>query len=114
MELTVNGSAVLEYDVGEGKTESEEVLDRFAVASDTPRRINAWTYGRLYHSGPPGNNAITITSIERAQGNPIYSGSLEIRQEADGLVLVNDLYLEDYLAKVVPSAMPPSSMKWKL
>ena len=33
------------------------------------------------------------------------------KRQADGLVLVNDLYLEDYLTKVVPSEMPSSYEK---
>ena len=108
VELTVHGSAVLEYDVGEGKTESEELADG-ALLQIQPgdKRLEN---GRL-EIRPAVDEGITINSIERAQGNPTYSGSLEIRQEADGLVLVNDLYLEDYLTKVVPSEMPSSYEK---
>ena len=108
VELTVHGSAVLEYDVGEGKTESEELADGalLQIQPGDKRLAN----GRL-EIRPAGDEGITINSIERAQGNPTYSGSLEIRQEADGLVLVNDLYLEDYLTKVVPSEMPSSYEK---
>lgn len=42
---------------------------------------------------------------------PVYSGRLEISREDDGLVLVNELYLEDYLKHVVPSEMPVSYEK---
>ena len=49
-----------------------------------------------------------ITSISRAQGVPSYLGNIEIKKEAEGLTIVNDLYLEDYLKKVVPSEMPGS------
>ena len=38
----------------------------------------------------------------------MYGGILEIREEEGKLVLVNDLLLEDYLKKVVPSEMPAS------
>lgn len=60
---------------------------------------------------PVGEGEIQVTSIERAQGVPAYPGRLEISQEADGLVLVNELYLEDYLTRVVPSEMPASYEK---
>ena len=60
---------------------------------------------------PDGEEGITICSIERSQGQPVYSGSLEIKKESDGLVLINELYLEDYLKKVVPSEMPASYEK---
>lgn len=46
--------------------------------------------------------------MNRSYGNPVYSGRLEISREDDGLVLVNELYLEDYLKHVVPSEMPVS------
>lgn len=51
---------------------------------------------------------IQVLSIERYEGNPVYQGTLEIRREEDGLILVNSLSLEDYLTAVVPSEMPSS------
>lgn len=53
----------------------------------------------------------TIESIVRSQGVPSYSGSIEITAEEDGLLLVNEVLLEDYLCKVVPSEMPSSYPK---
>ena len=37
--------------------------------------------------------------------------SIEVKAEEGGLVLINELYLEDYLKKVVPSEMPASYEK---
>lgn len=51
---------------------------------------------------------ITITSLQRAQGNPSYYGSLELSKREDGLMLVNEVDLEKYLYFVVPSEMPAS------
>lgn len=108
VDITVHGPAVLEYDVKDGKTKSEELEDgaNVQVSPGDPRL----EHGRL-EIRPAGDEGITINSIERAHGNPTYSGSLEIRQTEEGLVLVNDLYLEDYLTKVVPSEMPSSYEK---
>lgn len=52
------------------------------------------------------NNTITVLSVERSYGNPYYSGTLEIASEDGGLVIVNELALEEYLYHVVPSEMP--------
>ena len=52
--------------------------------------------------------SIDVTTIERGQGTPSYQGSLEIIQEKEGLLLLNDLDVEDYLTRVVPSEMPAS------
>lgn len=54
------------------------------------------------------NKGIRIDSITRAQGTPEYKGTLEMTLEDGGIVIVNDILLEDYLERVVPSEMPPS------
>lgn len=51
---------------------------------------------------------IQAISIERNQGIPSYRGSMEIVRTEDGLALVNELLLEEYLYSVVPSEMPAS------
>lgn len=54
-----------------------------------------------------GEAGIKILSIEREGGmTPVYEGQIEIAKADEGLVLVNDVFLEDYLKKVVPSEMP--------
>ncbi|MCI8577939.1 MAG: SpoIID/LytB domain-containing protein [Lachnospiraceae bacterium] len=57
---------------------------------------------------PVEGQEIQVTSIQRMDYQPRYAGRLEITEEKEGLVLVNDLYLEDYLKRVVPSEMPSS------
>jgi len=54
---------------------------------------------------------ITLESVKRSDGNPSYLGSLEITGEEDGLIVINEVLLEDYLCKVVPSEMPSSYPK---
>ena len=49
---------------------------------------------------------IRVASLERACGHPAYRGALEIRREAAGLVLINELSLEEYVKGVLPSEMP--------
>lgn len=63
--------------------------------------------GRMMFEPAGENQGIEIASIQRAtKGNPVYSGRLEMKLEPEGLVIVNDLYMEDYLTYVVPSEMP--------
>lgn len=54
---------------------------------------------------------ITLNSINRSNGNPSYLGSLEITGDEEGLLVINEVLLEDYLCKVVPSEMPSSYPK---
>lgn len=51
---------------------------------------------------------ICVENIERGYGNPTYSGTLELRTTAEGIAVINELPVEDYLCKVVPSEMPAS------
>ncbi len=50
----------------------------------------------------------TLDSVGRSQGVPSYRGKLEIEKTEAGLVVVNELLLEEYLYSVVPSEMPSS------
>ncbi len=49
---------------------------------------------------------IRVMSVEKAQGAPEYRGRLEVAEYDEGLVLVNDVLIEEYLYAVVPSEMP--------
>lgn len=51
---------------------------------------------------------LKLLSLNRSQGNPQYRGSLIIRQEEKGFLLINEVSMEDYLCGVVPSEMPAS------
>lgn len=54
---------------------------------------------------------IRVCSMNRSESQPSYKGRLELLDTEEGLVLINELYLEDYLKKVIPSEMPPSYEK---
>ena len=51
---------------------------------------------------------ITVLSLNRAQGNPVYYGSMEAVSLDGGIGLINEVGLEEYLYHVVPSEMPAS------
>lgn len=64
--------------------------------------------GRVYLTGAE----ISLESIQRGAPlsfYPDYDGTLEITCSSNGLVLINELDLEKYLKKVVPSEMPSYS-----
>lgn len=54
---------------------------------------------------------IMISSLKRGYGAPTYRGKLELFQAAKGIVIVNELLMEEYLYAVVPSEMPASYEK---
>lgn len=51
---------------------------------------------------------IRLHDVERSQGTPQYPGTLEIACLDEGLIVINEVLLEDYLTRVVPSEMPSS------
>lgn len=61
------------------------------------------------------NGKISVNSIRRSYGTPRYRGTIEIAAASEalagtegGLLLVNELPIEEYLYSVVPSEMPVS------
>lgn len=58
---------------------------------------------------PEENGKVQLLSIERGYGNPAYRGTVEISNTSpSGMMIVNELSLEEYLYAVVPSEMPVS------
>ena len=49
---------------------------------------------------------LTLKNVGRSQGMPSYRGSLELLNTEDGIVVINEVLLEEYLYSVVPSEMP--------
>lgn len=60
---------------------------------------------------PEEEEGICVESLQRQEGAPVYQGTLEIHKSEQGLVLVNELPLEEYLKAVVPSEMPSTYEK---
>lgn len=51
---------------------------------------------------------IHVKSLKRGYKTPAYRGELELYPTAEGIVIINELSLEDYLQGVLPSEMPYS------
>lgn len=73
-----------------------------------------WNVGDLaFASGrvviePVSEGKLQVMSIERAQGTPAYAGQLELLETDGGIIVINEVLLETYLAAVLPSEMPES------
>ena len=84
--------------------EKWETAETFVIEPDDERFINSVI--RMQAIEP--EEEICVENIERSYGNPTYSGIIELRSTAEGIAIINELPLEDYLCKVVPSEMPAS------
>ncbi|MBQ8597745.1 MAG: SpoIID/LytB domain-containing protein [Lachnospiraceae bacterium] len=63
---------------------------------------------RLELAPVSGMGRIEVLSLSRSQGTPSYRGKLEVSACEEGLTLINEVLLEEYLYSVVPSEMPAS------
>lgn len=70
--------------------------------------LTAQRGARLLVEPTVSTGRIILQSVRRSQGIPAYRGSLELLWEKEGIVLINELPLEEYLYSVVPSEMPAS------
>ncbi len=64
--------------------------------------------GRLRIESKSENGKIQLLSVKRSSGNPSYRGTMEIETAKDGLIVINELPIEEYLYAVIPSEMPSS------
>ncbi len=64
--------------------------------------------GRIRITSESEDGKITITSLRRASGSPAYRGAIEVAAGEEGLLIINELALEEYLYAVIPSEMPVS------
>lgn len=92
--IVTNGQTVVEYGAGEILT----------ITPDDARFQN----GTICVETKMESERITINSISRGYGTPSYEGKLEMFRTAEGIVIVNELLVEEYLCAVVPSEMPAS------
>lgn len=63
---------------------------------------------RLYVEPLDINTPVSVISLKRGYGTPSYKGVFEITASSGKLRLINEVGIEDYLCKVVPSEMPSS------
>lgn len=66
------------------------------------------TTGRVQIIPSALTGKISLLSVTRSQGTPAYRGTLEISCVDGGLIVINEVLLEEYLYAVVPSEMPAS------
>lgn len=101
--ITADSAFEIVYgDYGEQKTELHEAGEQIAFGYDSPYFEN----DRVRIVPQVLTGKLCITNLNRSQGTPQYKGTLELIRTQDGIAVVNEVLLEDYLCSVVPSEMP--------
>lgn len=98
--LSSDSTLVLSYGNELENIEALEAGEAVTISREDERLKN----GRIKITSDGGE--ISVQSIERAQGVPSYEGDIELMLYDEGIIIVNELNVEDYLKRVVPSEMP--------
>lgn len=99
--ISAENGFVLEGDGISRSFEAEEVLE---VSADT-----FGTGDRLFvRNSDTEDGRLKLHSVSRQCGNPLYRGMFELVKTAEGIMIINELSLEEYLYAVVPGEMPAS------
>lgn len=105
VELTADSAFLVSYGSFDSMNTQEFAAgETLSVDADS----EYFTGDRIYIEPAVRTGKITLLSVNRAQGTPSYRGKMEIAKTGEGLVLVNEVLLEEYLYSVVPSEMPAS------
>ena len=99
-EVTVTSQSGILIESSQGQEECG-AGQQLTVKPDDAR----FTGGAIWLQAEDGGD-LTLVSIERGCGQPSYAGVLELRTTAEGIVVINELPVETYLCRVVPSEMP--------
>lgn len=98
--LAADSGLKLTYD-GQEEEWTEGVL---TLLADDARLKN----GHLLVETLNQDEEIRVESIERGRGVPSYEGTIEVWSGEEGMAVINELPMESYLCRVVPSEMPAS------
>lgn len=84
------------------KTESHQAWEEITFAYDSPY----FEQDRVWIIPDVLTGKVVLKNTNRVQGVPSYRGRMELIRTEEGIAVVNEVLLEEYLYSVVPSEMP--------
>lgn len=101
----VTFTATTDYTISYGEDqETHTAGEEVTIQADS----SYWKENRIKIEPVTLSGEVVLTSVQRALGTPSYRGTMEIVKSDSGMVLINEVLLEEYLYAVVPSEMPES------
>ena len=85
----------------DGATSDHPETETFSLSSGDCQEGEVWILSSE-------DGMFTLPSVIRSVQDLTYPGTLQIEKRKEGLVLINELPMEEYLMRVVPSEMPSS------
>lgn len=89
-------------EAGQQVTESFQAGEEIEFGSDSPFLAG----GRVTVRPDVLTGKVILKNVQRSQGTPAYRGCIELLKTEEGIVVINEVLLEEYLYSVVPSEMP--------
>ncbi len=86
------------------QTESHTAGEEITIDRNSPY----FTDGRVLIVPNALTGKVILKNVNRSQGTPSYRGHMELVAVEEGLAVINEVLLEEYLYCVVPSEMPAS------
>jgi stage II sporulation protein D len=99
--LLVSSESEYQFSYG-NETKKFSAGEEYTITPDSPYLSE----GTLKISVSALDGRITLKSLQRGYGEPSYRGTIEVTKTEEGLLVINELPLEEYLYAVVPSEMP--------
>ncbi len=108
VEVTSGGPFTVSLQGEDSPDGSETSREKYQVkAGESCRIVSAdLREGEALCIRQSGGAPLTVKSLTRADGHPQYEGTLFLYRRPEGIALVNELPLEDYVRAVVSSEMP--------
>ena len=103
--ITADTDYTVVYSVcGEEKREKHSAGEKLCFGYDSPY----FEGGRVCVVPDALTGKLLLPDVNRNQGVPAYRGKMELLRTEDGIAVINELPMEEYLYSVVPSEMPAS------
>lgn len=99
--ITLEAKSGLIFSYGDQKKEWKEG-ESISIQPDDAMFSN----GSVIVETKKKGDKIKVASLKRGYGVPSYRGKMELYSTPEGVILINELPLEEYLYAVVPSEMP--------
>lgn len=96
------GFTVIYGDYTDRKTEAHQAGEEIVFSYDSPY----FESDRVLVVPDVLTGKVILKSVSRSQGTPSYRGKMELLRTEDGIAVINEVLLEEYLYSVVPSEMP--------
>ncbi len=88
----------------------QEVTEQFPAGEEVAVALDSEYFSgeRIVVKPVALTGKVLLKNVSRSQGVPGYRGHIELIKEPEGIAVINEVSLEEYLYSVVPSEMPAS------